>query len=386
MLKALSCQPTDRVPCSFMSFTALRRRQREDLRALCQAELALGLDAFLFIPSAPRPARPDHPELRGLPIRFHPSVTTREWQSAGAAGAKILHKEYGTPAGPLATSVQLSEDWPHGDHIPFIDDYQIPRMLKPLVASRADLEALAWLLAPPAPGDIAQFQKEAEAARAFAAAQGVLLCGGWGVGMDMANWLCGMQNLMVRMLEDEPFVSDLLEMIHAWNLQRMEVVLAAPVELYLRRAWYEGCDFITPDFYRKAILPRLKKEAALAHARGAKFGCICSSGLNPIVDFLVEAGVDVLLGIDPVQGTHTDFALIRRKTAGRLCLWGGVSGAITVERGTEAEIRQAVDHALQTLGPTGFILSPVDNITVDAPATWQNIEIFLDEWRRHCQQ
>jgi hypothetical protein len=34
------------------------------------------------------------------------------------------------------------------------------------------------------------------------------------------------------------------------------------------------------------------------------------------------------------------------------------------------------------LGPDGFILSPVDNITVDAPRTWHNIDAFIDEWRR----
>jgi hypothetical protein len=97
----------------------------------------------------------------------------------------------------------------------------------------------------------------------------------------------------------------------------------------------------------------------------------------------VEAGVDVLIGVDPVQGTHTDLGQIKRKAAGRLCLWGGVSGAVTVEMGEESEIRTAVRLALANLGPEGFILSPVDNITVDAPKTWSNLQIFIDEWRRN---
>jgi len=73
---------------------------------------------------------------------------------------------------------------------------------------------------------------------------------------------------------------------------------------------------------------------------------------------------------------------IRKKTAGRIALWGGVSGAVTVEMGKEEEIRAAVRHAIETLGPEGFILSPVDNITVDAPQTWHNLEVFIDEWKR----
>lgn len=366
-----------------MSFTALRRRCHEDLYELVKAERAMGLDSFLFIPTTPRPQRPDHPDLRGLPVRFHPDVESREWREDVAGDYPVLHREYSTPAGKLQTSVRLSEDWPHGDHIPFVDDYQVPRALKPLITEVEELKALDYLLTPPDAEDIAQFTRDAEKARAFAAEHDVLLAGGWGVGMDMASWLCGFQNLMLMAHEQPAFVIELLEIIHAWNRQRMAVVLSAPVDLFIRRAWYEGCDFITPRFYRDVILPQLKTEVALAHERGALFGYICSSGLAPMLDFYLEAGIDALIGIDPVQGTHTNLELMKRKIGERICLWGGVSGAVTVELSSEEEVRAAVRRAIETLGPGGFILSPVDNITVDAPRTWQNIEVLIDEWQRH---
>jgi hypothetical protein len=187
------------------------------------------------------------------------------------------------------------------------------------------------------------------------------------------------------MLEhDQPaFVVERLEMIHTWNQQRMAVVLSGKVDLYIHRAWYEGCDFLSPKLFREVIVPHLKSDAALAHEHGALFGYICSSGILPLLDDYREVGMDVLIGVDPVQGTHTHLGLIKKKAAGRLCLWGGVSGAITVEMGEEEEIRGAVRHALATLGPKGFILSPVDNITVDAPTTWSNIQVFIDEWKRN---
>jgi len=163
----------------------------------------------------------------------------------------------------------------------------------------------------------------------------------------------------------------------------MEVILSAPVDLYIRRAWYEGCDFVTPGFYREAILPRLKAEVDLAHERGAKFGYICSSGTEPMHEFHLEAGIDVLIGVDPVQDTRMDLALLKERVGDRMCLWGGVSGAVTVEMGSEQEVRLAVRQAVETLGPTGFILSPIDNITVDAPRTWHNIDVFMEEWRKH---
>jgi len=378
LLRALNLEVPDHIPCCFMSFSALRGRHDGDRYEVAKAQQAMGLDAMLFIPSAPRRDRPEHPDLRGLPVRYSPQVEIKEWGEKG-----LLHRAYVTPDGTLTTSVRLSEDWPHGDRIPFVDDYQIPRRCDPLVTGPNDLDALRHLFVEPGGGDVLQFDQEVKRARAFVQDKGVLLAGGWGVGMDMASWLCGTQELMILMMQQPDFVDDLLEMIHVWNRQRMEVVLSAPVDLYIRRAWYEGCDFVTPQFFRKAILPRLKVEVDLAHERGARFGYICSSGINPMLDFYLEAGIDVLIGVDPVQGTYTDMATIKRKLRDQICVWGGVSGAVTVEMGTEEEVRAAVQEAINTLGPTGMILSPVDNITVDAPRTWENIEVLIDEWQRH---
>jgi len=180
-----------------------------------------------------------------------------------------------------------------------------------------------------------------------------------------------------------PFPSpQLLEMIHQWNKQGMEVVVSVLVDLYIRRGWYEGCDFVTPAFYRRVIAPRIKAEADLAHEHGVKFGYICSSGTRPMLDNYREAGIDVLIGVDPVQGTYTDLPLMKRKLGDAIALWGGVSGAITVELGEEPAVRAAVRHAIETLGPQGFVLSPVDNITVDASRTWENIRIFIAEWKK----
>lgn len=380
LLRAIAHQDVDYIPCSFMSFAILRSKYQHDLYQAALAEKEMGLDPMLFIPTLSRWQRRDHPDLRGLPIRFHPDVKTKIWRE-GQLPTGRLFKEYTTPAGKLSTSVRLSEDWPHGEFIPFLDDYQIPRADKPLVTSEADLDALQYLLVPPQDADVATYIREASIARSFADANGFLLAGGWGVGMDMANWLCGMQNLMILMLEQPQFVGHILELIHQWNLRRMQVVLSGGVDLYIRRAWYEGCDFVIPKFFQREVLPRLKAEVELAHQHNVKFGYICSSGTKPMLDFYGEAGIDVLIGIDPVQGTYTDMPLMKKKIGESVCLWGGVSAAVTVEQGSEEEIRSAVRLAMQTLGPKGMILSPVDNFTVDAPSTWKNIELFIDEWK-----
>lgn len=383
LIKSINLNETDRIPCCFMSFSALRNRFNEDRRVALIEESKMGLDPMLFIPQASRKERPEHPELRGLAVHFHPDVKTEHWISH-SGGNRVLNKKYSTPGGILETAVNLSDDWPHGDRIPFIDDYQVPRALKPLVTCNKDLDIVSkYFLLPPDNNDIKAFKIECRESKEFISQNSGLLAGGWGVGLDMAFWLCGMQTLMYKLMEDPGLVKELLRVIHEWNKRRMTTVLSEGVDIYIRRAWYEGCDFVTPEFYQEAILPFLKIETELAHKYGARFGYICSSGHIPMLDAYLESGIDVLIGLDPIQGTHTDMEVLKKKIGHRICLWGGVSGAITVERGSEKEIREAVRSALNILGPNGFILSPVDNITIDEPRTWKNIEIFIDEWQKN---
>jgi len=52
---------------------------------------------------------------------------------------------------------------------------------------------------------------------------------------------------MILMAYRQPdFLRKLLALIAAWNRTRMEAIFTLPVDLYIKRAWYENCDFWTP--------------------------------------------------------------------------------------------------------------------------------------------
>lgn len=383
LLAAIDRREVDRVPCAFMSFSAMRGRVH-DAYELVLRELEMGLDSWLFVPSGWRNQRPNNPDLRGLPIRLPETVRTDLWvEHLPGEQFPVLHKEYHTPAGTLTTLVRKTDDWPHGSFVPFVDDYQIPRAIKPLVSSRADLEVLRTMLAAPDERDVAAFRLEVERAQAFRDEHRVMLAGGWGVGADMAAWFCGLENVMLMAIDDPQLLDDLLSLIAEWNEQRMRVVLEAGVDLYIRRGWYESSDFWSPNLYRRFILPRIEREVELAHEYGARFGYNMTTGLLPMMDSMIESGLDVNLGVDPLQHGERPLEAARDRLGGKVCLWGGVNGAITVEEGTPEDVRRAVGYALEVMrGVNGFILSPVDNITEITPNTWRNVGVFIDTWRQ----
>jgi len=99
---------------------------------------------------------------------------------------------------------------------------------------------------------------------------------------------------------------------------------------------------------------------------------------------MLDAGIDVLIGLDPEEGKGTDPARVKKKFTQRSrAIWGGTSGAVTVETGTKEETETAVMEALRTLGAGGgFILSPVDNVREDTQKAWENTRVFIDTWKR----
>ena len=396
MLAALNLQPTDHIPMAFMLFGALnqrlnRQRRGGDQEAVVEAQLDIGLDTVVDLMSfSPVAADVGHNDLPGMPVRLGENVlVSTRLETSGDGPYPVLHKDYATPSGTLSIAVDRTDDRPYGDdpegqpHVPFMDDYLAPRCARHLVSSQSDLSALRHLLLPPTQADLTACRQSWQTGRHIADRHGLLLSGGWGVGGDSLAWFCGLQQAVMLAMDEPAFLEELLGMVAAWNRQRMEAFLDFGVDLYVRRAWYEGTDLWSPALFHKLFYPVIRDEVALAHEAGAKYGYILTSGSAPLHDMLVELGIDVLIGPDPVQGKDTDLRQMGQDLGGRMCMWGGVNGFLTVEMGTPEEIDAAVREAIEALGPEGLILSPVDNVRDSSDAVWQNVQAMVESWKRH---
>lgn len=368
MLAALECRQPDHVPCCFSAFQSLRERCADQAEFL-DRQLEMGLDAAVIIPS--------------VPLRHDSQVRIREWsESLPGESCPILHKEYETPAGTLSTAVSKSEDWPWGDHVPFMDDFLIPRSRKFLITPDDSLDALRYLLPPPTDRAIAQFRENARRSKSLASERDLLTVCCYGMIADLACWLCGIQEFMMLAIYNPDFVRQFLNIIEDWNRRCMEVALEEGVDLFVRRAWYENADVLPPSEYGQFILPGLRRNVEMAHQAGTKFGYLMSCASMPLMDMIIDAGVDVLLGVDPAQDRTMDMPLLKQKASGKMCLWGGVCGYLTVECGTPAQITEQVRQAISILSPGGgFILAPVTNIRADTERAWENVRALIEAWR-----
>lgn len=380
LLAALNREPVDHTPCSFMLFKGLWGISTDYLDFI-KRQINMGLDAYVQIPHREPGEVSDSYNLHGLPVHHHPSVIVREWKELiPEERCPILVKEYDTPSGKLRAEVRQDEDWPYGDHVPFLDDYIESRSRKFIIQNKEDLAALEYLLIPPSNRMIRDFQAKAQPILEFAHQNDLLVAGGWGVGADLIGWVFGLQNMIFAAYDQPDLLADMLRLIHTWNQSRMDVVLNMGVDLYIKRAWYENTDFWSPKLWRKFIFPIIELDAALAHKKNALFGYLITANCMPLLEMIVEAGVDVIIGVDPANWDLSDAV---ERVGGKICLWGGVNGHQTVELGDISDVQLEVQQALQISGKVGsFILSPVDNIRDYNSVSQQNVFSLIDEWQK----
>ena len=371
LLLTMDFKETDYTPCCFMLFYTLQHQYGGDWRKFVDAQIDLGLDAAVGLP--------------GTPSATHPDVAVSEWvEPASAYGYPIIHKKYETPAGVIKAEVKKTDDWEGGDHIALVSDYNVPRSIRRHVGCRADLKGFRYLAAPPAAAQLRAFRDACAGKRRFARERDLLLITGMGEGsvVDTAVQIGGVEPLVMAAVEDPDYFEEFLSILWDRNMLCMEIMLDEKPDLYIRRGWYENMSFWSPGMYRKFMKPYIEKEVRWAREAGVKYAYINTVNYMQILDDIVDTGIDVLIGADPVEDKTLDMAVLKNKTMGKVCLWGGGNGFVTIENGTPEQIRDEVNTAFDVLAPGGgFILSPIDNVRELSDRALENAKIFIGAWK-----
>jgi uroporphyrinogen decarboxylase len=124
---------------------------------------------------------------------------------------------------------------------------------------------------------------------------------------------------------------------------------------------------ISPQTFRRMVAPYYKRLFDWVHAHTAwKVFFHCCGAINPIINSLIECGVDIL---NPVQTSAAgmDPARLKAEFGARLTFWGGgIDTQSVLPYGTCDEIRRQVRERIAIFAPGGgFVFNPVHNIQGD---------------------
>lgn len=125
--------------------------------------------------------------------------------------------------------------------------------------------------------------------------------------------------------------------------------------------------FFSPEMFRTFIKPRLQKLIDMTHSHGVKFLFHSCGAILPLIEDLIEIGVDIL---DPLQAAAAgmDPEVLKDKYGSRLCLHGGICTQYLLPTGTPDEVRAEVRRRVKILGTGGgYILAPCHVLQTDVP-------------------
>jgi len=350
LLAAINHQEPDRVPVCFWGTIAPLRHLWQTPLERVERLFELGIDDVMGV---------------GMPWVYHPDVEVRVVREASHQPYPLLIKELATPRGTLRMAVKQTADYAWDDP-PLVADANWSRAAEHLVKGEEDLERLAYILHDPAAGDLTGFREHAARVREFCAARGVLVTGSVPSPSNFAMNFLGATNMMLKAADDRAFVKELLGSVAEWSKRTLEMVLEVGVDTVQFSGIYEGTAFWSPADYEDLFAPSLGPLVEMAHQAGVKFHYFSDAQIMGYLETWREMGVDILSYLNPPPMGDADLGEIKQRVGERICLWGGINSPITIERGTQEEVRQAVVDAIRAAAPGGgFVLASADAIMVE---------------------
>jgi uroporphyrinogen decarboxylase len=103
--------------------------------------------------------------------------------------------------------------------------------------------------------------------------------------------------------------------------------------------------FVSPAVFKEFMQPRLERMVDAIHKEGAKVIKHSDGNLWPILDMIVDAGIDGIHPIEPIAGM--DIGEVKRQYGDRVCVLGNIDCSYLLSEGTTEEVEAAVKECIR---------------------------------------
>jgi len=173
----------------------------------------------------------------------------------------------------------------------------------------------------------------------------------------------GVEDFLMDIVLNPGFVRELIEVCQSHDLPLVKRAVAAGADIIIFGDDYadKNSPFMSPRHFQDLFLPGLKKAVDTAHEAGAYVLKHTDGNINPILDMIVETGVDGLHAIEPPAGMS--LKAIRARYGNRLCLCGNVDCGPLLTWGSPDEVKAAVRQCFKDAARKGaYVLSSSNSI------------------------
>ena len=198
-------------------------------------------------------------------------------------------------------------------------------------------------------------------------------------------FLMGMDNLLMAMALEPDFVHQLFTRMADVNIE------------VIRRAVRAGADTVSlgddycankgplmsPQMFREFILPQLQRAVDAVHQEGAKCIKHCDGDTRPILEMMIETGIDGINPLEPVA--NMDVAEVKKQYGHRVCIMGNIDCADLLCHADPAQVEQAVKECIRKgAAGGGLIVSSSNSIHSGVkPQNYAALIQAVKKWGRY---
>ena len=172
---------------------------------------------------------------------------------------------------------------------------------------------------------------------------------------EQSHYLMGFEDTLMNFLLEPEAMEELLDAVAEYRFQYAKLLVdnLKPDVILSHDDW--GCKrslFMQPDTWREFFKDHYKRIYGYMKDHGVIVIHHADSFCEPIVEDMVDIGIDVWQGVLP----ENDIVKLQKQLDGRMTLMGGIDATIDRKDSTEEEIRADVRRACSTYGPGGHYI------------------------------
>lgn len=193
---------------------------------------------------------------------------------------------------------------------------------------------------------------------------------------EALKYLRGITQSLIDILQNKDIAHKIMDMSVDYHLELGYRLMERGVDILWLADDFGGehAMLMSPETFREMVKPKMGYMIGELknRDRNVKVAFHSDGYIEPVIDDLIEVGVDLL---NPIQPESMDPAVIKKRYGDRIALWGTVSTQSTFPFKGPEDLDKEVKERIKTCGPGGgFLLAPTHNIQLDVPS--ENIKAF----------
>ncbi len=178
-----------------------------------------------------------------------------------------------------------------------------------------------------------------------------------------ASYLRDQEKFLVDMYDHPKLVHELIDIALSYDLRVAQRFVQAGVDIVVLADDYahKAGPMMSPKHFKEFILPGLKRAVDNVHAAGAYVIKHTDGNIMPLIDMIIDTGIDGLNPIEPAAGM--DIALLKKRYGSRITLAGNIDCGHLLSHGSVEEVRRVTRETIKAAAPGGgFLLSSSNSI------------------------